>query len=121
MRLHPRAKPYLTASAVAAAACVAATLTLRGLHLALAFDAQFSAIFAQIAAAPMRPPLLLALALALAAAATTARLGRGWQIALAVVGGLLLWLLCLALTRVNGVYFGDVLRTLIPLLAGGGL
>ncbi len=97
-------------------------LLLRNLGALLAFDGQFSAIFAQTAGAQMRSPTVLVFLLAWGLFALLQRCCRRWVKALLGAGGLIvLWVLMLRLTQVNGVAFGDVLLSLVPVLMSGVL
>ena len=116
---------YLSA-ALTAGAALCAQLLLRNLSLLLSFDETFSAIFAQIATAAMDAPVLLLLVPAVGAAVLLHRLWqkRSWRV-LAVLLGVIVWLLlfllAVLLTRVNGIRFGDVLFSLLDVLQKGGL
>ena len=112
--------------ALAAAAVLCAQVLLRNLSALLSFDETFSVIFAQIADADMTSPVLLVLMLSAGAAVLLHRL---WQIKrmrfAAVLTGALLWLvvylLAVLLTRVNGIRFCDVLFSLLDVMRKGGL
>ncbi len=102
-------------------------LFLRGLYLLLGFDAQFSAIFKQITDASMVSPFLLLLLfsfLSLFCIGWLRTHGKGGRV-LAALSAICLtvpgFVLAVCCTRVNGVLFGDVLRSLIPLLRSGAL
>ena len=106
---------------------LATRLLLSNLYRFLSFDPQFSAIFAQIADAPMQPPLLLLLVLSWLYCLLGdhwATKGRGGKIA-AIAVGIVVWLLLLVgsilLTEVNAIRFGDVLFSLLKLLRSGVL
>ncbi len=108
-------------------ASLASWLFLSNLYRFLTFDSQFHDIFAQIADAPMVPPvgalLILSCLYCLPAAHWTAK-GRGGRLT-AVLVGIPAWLLLLIgsilLTEVNHILFGDVLFSLIDLLQSGVL
>ena len=116
----------LTGLAMTATAALAARLLLRHISLFLSFDPMFSGIFAQIRGGKMYTPILLRMALAFAAAFGLRKLGkrRSWRIPAAILWGLLwlvLMILAMLLTRVNGIRFGDVLISLLEILRKGGL
>ena len=112
--------------ALTAIAVLCAQLLLRNLGPLLSFDGIFSAIFAQIATADMTSPMLPVLVLS---AATAILLHRLWQKKrmrfVTALFGVLLWLLLfllsILLTRVNGIRFCDVLFSLLDVLQKGGL
>lgn len=116
----------VTGLAMTFAAGLAARLLLRHISLFLSFDAQFSAIFAQIHDAKLVTPVALLMALAFPGAWGLRKLGRcgGWKIP-AGIFWVLLWLvllvLALLLTRVNGIRFWDVVASLLDILQKGGL
>ncbi len=90
---------------------------LRCLHRLPVLGEGFSAIFAQIERAPMYTPILPVFLLC-AGLVWLLRRG-GWRRMLALPLGLTILLCALLLTRVNGIFFFDVVRTLIPALMGG--
>ncbi len=90
---------------------------LRCLHRLPVLGEGFSAIFAQIERAPMHTPLLPVFLLCAGLVCLFRR--RGWGRVLAILLGLPLLLIALLSTRVNGIFFFDVVRTLIPALMGG--
>ena len=105
---------------------LSAQLLLRSLSLLLSFDETFSAIFAQIADAPMSPPVVLALLLSLGAASLLHRLwqrkSRRFAALLCGLGfEMLLFIFNVLLTRVNDIRFCDVLFSLLDVLEKGGL
>lgn len=104
-------------------AVLCARLLLRGLSFLLFFDPQFSAIFAQIAEAEMRTPLILVL-LAVLVYLLLSKLGTQ-NARRALAGRVLLWPILMGatmlLTRVNGIRFCDVLFSLLDVLQKGGL
>lgn len=112
--------------ALTAGAVLCARLLLRNLSWLLSFDETFSAIFAQIATAAMDAPIVLLFALA---AGVAALLGYLWQkksrrfapVLLGVLAWLVLFVLAVLLTRVNGIRFCDVLFSLLDVLQKGGL
>lgn len=113
-------------AALTVGALLCAQILLRNLSGLLYFDETFSAIFAQIAMAPMDSPALLVLALAVGAAALLYHL---WQkkrlrFVAALLGGFLwlaMFLVAVFLTRVNSIRFCDVLFSLLDVLQKGGL
>ena len=112
--------------ALTAAAVLCAQVLLRNLSALLSFDETFGTIFAQIADAPMSPPVAVTLLLSLGAAILLHRLWqkKPWRFAAALCGlgfGVLLFLLNVLLTRVNGIRFCDVLFSLLDVLEKGGL
>ena len=112
--------------ALTAAAVLCAQVLLRNLSALLSFDETFSAIFAQIATADMTSPVLLMAALSVGMAMLLCHLWRKKRLRfVAVLAGVLLWLvlylLAVLLTRVNGVRFCDVLFSLLDVLQKGGL
>lgn len=113
-------------AALAAFGILSAQLLLRNLGLLLSFDETFSAIFLQIADAPMSSPVVVTLLLSLGAAILLHRLwqkkSRRFAAPLCGFGfGLLLFLFNVLLTRVNGIRFCDVLFSLLDVLEKGGL
>ncbi len=98
---------------------------LRSFYLLLSFDEQFCAIFKQIRFAEMRSPLLLLAVLSflsvLFVAALWRRGKRAVTVILSIAVFLILFLLSVWLTRVNGIMFGDVVSSLIPLILGGAI
>lgn len=117
----------LFGAVMTATAAPASCLLLSHLYRFLTFDPQFHAIFAQIADAPMVPPVLLLLLLSCLyclPAAHLAAKGTGGRVA-AILVGVPVWLLLLAvsllLTEVNRVLFADVLFSLLDLLKSGVL
>lgn len=111
---------------LAAVATLCAQLLLRNLSALLSFDETFSAIFAQIADAPMVPPVVLTLLLALGAAVLLEKLWhrksrRFAAVLLGVCAGLILLAVQILLTRVNDIRFCDVLFSLLDVLQKGGL
>lgn len=122
-------KKVLSICCVSAALTVLGTLCaqvlLRNLGLLLSFDETFGTIFAQIADAPMWPPVAVTLLLSLGAAILLHRLWqkKPWRFAAALCGlgfGVLLFLFNVLLTRVNGIRFCDVLFSLLDVLEKGG-
>lgn len=112
--------------ALTAIAVLCAQILLRNLSALLAFDETFSAIFAQIAIADMKSPVLLVLALSAGAATLLHCLWRRKRLRfVTALFGALLWLLLfllsVLLTRVNGIRFCDVLFSLLDVLQKGGL
>ena len=118
--------------AVGAAAAMGATAALAALFFLRHFgdllapvDAQFSAIFAQIADAVMRPPLLLLLTLSLlyvwGAGALWCRRRRKTAVVLGLLCWIILFLLAVYMTRVNNIRFGDVITSLVGMALKGGL
>lgn len=113
-------------AALTAFGVLCAQLLLRNLGPLLSFDETFSAIFAQIAGAPMVPPVVVTLLFAFGAAVLLTRLWqrKPWRFAAVLCGiffGLLLFALNVLLTRVNGIRFCDVLFSLLDVLEKGGL
>lgn len=111
---------------LAAVATLCAQLLLRNLSALLSFDETFSAIFAQIADAPMVPPVVLTLLSALGAAVLLEKLWhrksrRFAAVLLGVCAGLILLAVQILLTRVNDIRFCDVLFSLLDVLQKGGL
>lgn len=111
---------------LAAVATLCAQLLLRNLSALLSFDETFSAIFAQIADAPMVPPVVLTLLLALGTAVLLEKLWhrksrRFAAVLLGVCAGLILLAVQILLTRVNDIRFCDVLFSLLDVLQKGGL
>ncbi len=110
-----------------AGASVFGQLILRNFYRFLAFDETFSSIFSQISGEKMTSPLVL---LALSSFTETAlfiflwKKGRVMKVLAvfsAVVMAFLLLLAGLLFTKVNGVMFFDVVRTLVPLIEGGAI
>ncbi len=119
--------------------CTASALLLRRLGTVLqrtvpAFPKALGPVLAALDAAHLRYAPVVPFLLCFAGAAAlqpllaSAGLSRGRRIArivLAVLLGILVWLAALALTlwltEVNGIRFGDVLRTLYRLWRSGGL
>lgn len=122
------------------AAAAAAPLIFRGLVLSLALSALsflffrhlgslialfegkggiFSAVFGQLRTARILPPLLSGWALAMLLLLLLRRLPRRVRSLCAVLGGILLFLLILLLTRVNGILSFSVIRSLIRNLTHG--
>lgn len=102
-------------------------LLLSNLYRFLIFDPQFHAIFAQIADAPMVPPVLLLLPLSCLYCLLGAHLaakGTGGRVTTILVG-IVVWLVLLIgsvlLTKVNRILFGDILFSLLTLLKSGML
>lgn len=104
-------------------AVLCARVLLRCLSFLLLFDPQFSAIFAQIAGAEMKTPLLFMLA-AVLVYLLLSKLGTRYE-RWALAGRIALWPVltaaALLLTRVNGIRFCDVLFSLLDVLRKGGL
>jgi len=125
MTEKPIYKTVLRAVGIGTLALLCARLLLRNLGPVLSFDPQFSAIFSQIATAKMTSPVLLLGALALGAAygiqCLRGRKHRILAIMLGIMSFLILFVLSLLLTRVNGIRFVDVLVSLIDVLQKGGL
>ncbi len=90
---------------------------LRHLHRLPLLGEGFSAIFAQIERAPMHTPILPVFLLCAGLVWLFQR--GGWRRLLALPLGLTVLLCALFLTRVNGIFFFDVVRTLVPALMGG--
>ncbi len=105
----------------------AGQLFLRNLFRFLSFDAAFSGIFRQISDAAMVSPLIALLLFSAGVTIPVRKLwsgklpGRVLSILLCLLAVLLLFVLSVLFTRVNGVLFWDVVRTLIPLLMEGVL
>ena len=106
---------------------LASWLILSNLYRFLSFNPQFGDIFAQIADAPMVPPILPVLILSCLYCLLGSRLaikGTGGRLTTVLVG-IPVWLLLLIgsilLTKVNHILFGDVLFSLIDLLRSGAL
>lgn len=116
----------IAAAAMTFSAALAARLLLRHISLFLSFDAQFAQIFGQIHPAKLATPTLLMMAVAFPSAWGLKKLWsrRSWRIPGAILWGLL-WLLLLVvallLTRVNGIRFVDVVASLLDILQKGGL
>lgn len=109
-----------------AGALVCAQVLLRNLSTLLSFDATFSAIFAQISTAVMDSPMLLILALSLGVATALYPLWQRNRLRflagfIGLLSWLILFLLAVLLTRVNGIRFCDVLFSLVDVLQKGGL
>lgn len=103
-----------------------AQLLIRNLWSFLDSEPQFQQIFAQIRHGSYYTPAWLILILACAFACPVCKYCRKWySIVLAVLGGILLWVLLVAVamltTKVNGILFGDVLFSLLDVLSKGGL
>ncbi len=117
------------AALTAALSSAAAQLFLRNFYLVLSFDAEFSAIFAQIASpeAKMSAPFVLCFLLSVLLCAALYLLwhkgvwGKILTVMLGFVSFLLLCTGAILLTRVNGVMFLDVVLSLVPLLTSGVL
>ncbi len=113
----------IRAAALAGAGALCARLLLQNLYRFLTFDPTFYDIFAQIRDAAIRPPVA---ALTLAAVGISCLADRmcGRKI-LRIFVCILLWLLLaivgVLLTRVNGIRFADVLFSLLDVLRKGGL
>ncbi len=106
---------------------LASWLILSNLYRFLSFNPQFGDIFAQIADAPMAPPILPVLIPSCLYCLLGSRLatkGKGGRLTTVLVG-IPVWLLLLIgsilLTKVNHILFGDVLFSLIDLLRSGVL
>lgn len=120
-------RPPLYGTVMTAAAVLVTWLLLSNLYRFLTFDPQFHDIFAQIADAPMVPPVIPLLLLSTLYCLLGCRLaakGRGGRVA-AVLVGIPVWLLLLVgsilLTEVHSIRFGDVLFSLLELLQSGVL
>ena len=111
----------LRAAVFTAVVSAAADLLLRNVSLFLPQGGQLAAIFSQLRHAEIRPPVLLLFPLSFAYCFLTAR----WKRPAAVIVGLFAAVALLALglyaASVNGILFGDVLRSLLDALRKGGL
>ncbi len=110
-------RTLLPAALLTLLCALAAQGMLRHLHRLPLLGEGFSAIFAQIEHAPMHTPLLPVFLLCAGQVLLFRR--KGWLRILAILLGLPLLLIALLITRVNGIFFFDVVRTLIPALMGG--
>lgn len=116
----------IVAAVMAIFASVAAKLLIRNIWIFLDSEPQFQQIFAQIRHGSYDTPAWLILLLAGGFAYPVCKYCRKWYaIALAVLGGILVWVLLMAIamltTKVNGILFGDVLFSLLEVLSKGGL
>ena len=107
-------------------ASVAAQLLIRNIWAFLGSEPQFQQIFAQIRIGNYHTPVWLPMILAYAFAYPVCRFCRKWYaVTLAAVGGVILWVALVAVTMltttVNSILFGDVLFSLIDVIAKGGL
>ena len=121
--------PFITAVCLGLLFCltvtVAVRLLLHNLFLFLS-SPTLRDIFAQLRTASLRSPVLLLLLIAFLYWLPVCRhCRRTYSRILAAVGGLLIWLLLVALgaalTRVNGIRFGDVLLSLLDAAKKGWL
>lgn len=122
--------PWCIALGAAAASALtlilAAQLLLRNIAAFLSSEPQLQAIFAQIRTAQMSSPVLLTGLLSfLYWFAVCKFCKKNVSRVFAILGGLLLWLLLwivsVALTRVNGILFWDVLTSLLDAAQKGWL
>ena len=113
----------LWAIALGGAWALFARLLLQNLYRFLAFDPTFHDIFAQLRGAQIRLPMALLTLAAVGLAWLLERIRRrkGLRVLLAILLWLLMAVAALLLTRVNGIRFGDVLFSLLDVLAKGGL
>ena len=107
-------------------ASLAAGLLIRNIWVFLDSEPQFQQIFAHIRTASITSPGWLAMILAYAFAYPVCKYCRRWHtIVLSVLGGIVVWVLLVAVTmlttKVNGIFFGDVLFSLLDVLGKGGL
>lgn len=113
----------LPALLMAMAAAVTAQLVLQNLFVFLSFDPQFSAIFAQIQEADMSTPVLMLSVISFLFCLPMIKKCRNKTI-MAVssfVFWVLLTVLAVLLTTVNGILFWDVLISLLELMRKGGI
>lgn len=111
------------ACVVALLLCVAAVWSLHHLTGLVKMDATFTAIFSQLADARVLPPWLLLLMLSVASALGLKTLfcrHRTVAVLLGVFILLLLLVLALLLSTVNGILAADVLFSLVNVLLKGG-
>ncbi len=109
--------------------CVSGQLFLRNFYRLLEFDENFCGIFKQISLSEvtMVSPLLTVTIAVLLSCFAICSLWQGGAfkktaaIILTALLALLITVLSVMLTRVNGVMFVDVVRTLVPLLTSGAL
>ena len=126
MRIAKMGKLFLLSLVLWLGSWLPAMTVLRHLEELLSFDPTFSAIFAQIAHAPMTPGVWIPLPMALGATALVLRLWEKKAMRVAAVLWGVFAFVCLfavhvLLTRVNGVVFCDVLLSLLDVLEKGGL
>ncbi len=114
--------PRVIASAalLSLAVSMTARLLLRNLSLFLAADEQFAAIFSQLRTADIGTPILLLYALSLAYCFPAAKLKRRFAVVIGLLVFMILLLLALYASSVNGILFGDVLLSLIDVIGKGG-
>ncbi len=118
------AKCIILAVFFAGIAILISQLILRNLWRFLSFDEVFSSIFRQITHAAMHSPVLLTAAVSLLLSYISLKLWRKRRI-LSILCTIFMMLplliITLLLTSVNGIFFLDVLRSLLPLLESGVL
>ena len=103
--------------ALSAAVC----LLLRNISAFLTPGTQFAAIFSQLRTAEIRPPFILLYVLSAAYCFPASRWKRPAAAAVGLPAALLLLVLGMMAASVNGILFGDVLRSLLDVVSKGGL
>ncbi len=96
---------------------------LRNFYRLLSFDEMFSGIFSQITDVKMTSPIIILLVIALLGVFAVIKLRKHKVLATlaVIVLTVVLFIVAILFTKVNGILFGDVVRTLVPLLESGAI